>query len=88
VINILNVEEYLYGVVPKEMPPQWHPEALKAQDIAARTYALYQKEKNTNRDYDVITSTTSQVYGGAVVETEKSNQAVDETKGKSLLYNE
>jgi stage II sporulation protein D len=87
VINVLNVEDYLYGVVPKEMPPQWHPEALKAQAIAARTYALYQKEKNKNRDYDIIASTTSQVYGGAGIETEKSNQAVDETRGKVLLYN-
>lgn len=87
VINVLDVEDYLYGVLPKEMPPQWHLEALKAQAIAARTYALYQKEKNKNRDYDVIASTTSQVYGGVGVETEKSNHAVDETRGTVLLYN-
>ena len=65
VINVLDVEAYLYGVVPKEMSPQWHPEAFKAQAIAARTYALYQKEKNKDRDYDVIAATTFQVYGGA-----------------------
>jgi stage II sporulation protein D len=87
VINILDVDAYLYGVVPKEMSPQWHPEALKAQAIAARTYALYQKGKNKNRDYDVIASTTSQVYGGAGAEMKESNQAVDETRGMVILYN-
>lgn len=87
VINILDVEAYLYGVVPKEMSPQWHPEALKAQSIAARTYALYQKGKNKNKDYDVIASTTSQVYGGAGAEMEESNRAVDETRGILVLYN-
>ena len=86
VINVLDVEAYLYGVVPKEMSPQWHVEALKAQAIAARTYVLYQKEKNKNRDYDVIATTTSQVYGGRGAESEKSTQAVDETKGMVLLY--
>ncbi len=86
VIGVLDVEDYLYGVVPREMPPQWHSEALKAQAIAARTYALYQKGKNKNGDYDVIATTTSQVYGGAAAETAKSNQAVDETKGMVLLY--
>jgi stage II sporulation protein D len=87
VINILDVDAYLYGVVPKEMSPQWHTEALKAQAIAARTYVLYQKGKNKNKDYDVIASTTSQVYGGAGAEMKESNQAVDETKGMVILYN-
>ena len=86
VINVLGVEEYLYGVVPKEMSPLWHPEALKAQAIAARTYALDQKEKNKYRGYDIIAATTFQVYGGAGAESERSNEAVDETKGMVLLY--
>jgi stage II sporulation protein D len=86
VINVLDVEAYLYGVVPKEMSPQWHTEALKAQAIAARTYALDQKEKNKDRDYDIIADTTFQVYGGAGAESGRSNQAVDETKGMVLFY--
>jgi stage II sporulation protein D len=86
VINVLNVEAYLYGVVPKEMSPQWPPEALKAQAIAARTYVLYQKEKSKDKDYDVIATTASQVYGGAGAEAVRSNQAVDETTGMVLLY--
>jgi stage II sporulation protein D len=87
VINVLDAEAYLYGVVPKEMSPKWHIEALKAQAIAARTYVLYQKEKSKDRDYDVIATTASQVYGGAGAESVISNQAVDETKGMVLLYN-
>jgi len=86
VINVLDVEAYLYGVVPKEMSPQWYLEALKAQAIAARTYALYQKEKSKDKNYDVNATTASQVYGGAGVESPMSNQAVDETEGKVLLY--
>lgn len=86
VINVLDVESYLYGVIPKEMSPQWHMEALKAQAIAARTYVLYQKEKSKDREFDVIATTASQVYGGVGVESAMSNQAVDETKGMVLLY--
>ncbi|MGZ3580330.1 MAG: SpoIID/LytB domain-containing protein [Syntrophales bacterium] len=86
VINVLDVEAYLYGVVPKEMSPQWPLEALKAQSIAARTYALYQKEKSKDKDFDLIATTASQVYGGFAAESARSNQAVDETRGMVLLY--
>jgi stage II sporulation protein D len=87
VINILNVETYLYGVVPKEMSPQWFPEALKAQAIAARTYALYQVDKSRDREFDVLSTTASQVYGGAAVEMEKTSSAVDETRGMVIRHN-
>ncbi len=87
IINILGVEGYLYGVVPKEMSPQWFPEALKAQAVAARTYALYQMDKSKNRDFDVLSTTASQVYGGMSVEAEKASRAVDETKGVVIRHN-
>ncbi|MDO9527679.1 MAG: SpoIID/LytB domain-containing protein [Syntrophales bacterium] len=86
VINVLGLEEYLYGVVPKEMSPRWSSEALMAQAIVARSYAVYQKEKNKNKDYDVYSTTYSQVYGGYDVESEHSNRAVYETRGKMLVY--
>ena len=88
VVNIVRIEEYLYSVVPKEMPSRWPLEALKAQAVAARTYALYQKEKNKDKRYDVFASTASQVYGGYAVENKVTTRAVDETRGKVLLYNE
>jgi len=87
VINNIPVEQYLYGVVPKEMPHDWEKEALKAQAVAARTYALYIKDKSADKPYDVESTTTSQVYGGFDSEKEESNLAVDETQGQVLTYN-
>jgi stage II sporulation protein D len=86
IINVVKLEDYLYGVVPKEMSPQWPPEALKSQAVAARTYALYQKEKNRDKDYDVYASTYSQVYGGVGVEKETTTRAVNDTRGKVLRH--
>ena len=86
VINVLRLEEYLYSVVPKEMSSRWPMEALKSQAVAARTYALYQKEKNRDKDYDVYATTSSQVYGGFDVENEVTTRAVNETRGKVLFH--
>jgi stage II sporulation protein D len=86
VINILDIESYLYGVIPKEMSPQSPLEALKAQSVAARSFALYQRAKNKSKAYDVSASTGSQVYGGFSVESAAANRAVDETKGVVMMY--
>ena len=85
-INILNIEDYLYGVVPREMPPNWSLEALKAQAVVSRTYAIYQMERNRMKDYDTCNTTSSQVYGGCADERPTSNRAVDETRGKVLMH--
>jgi SpoIID/LytB domain protein len=70
-INDLKVEHYLYGVVPREMPASWPAEALKAQSIAARTYALNKKDRAraAKRLYDICATTNCQVYGGAARRT-------------------
>ncbi|MDO9567634.1 MAG: SpoIID/LytB domain-containing protein [Candidatus Desulfaltia sp.] len=86
VVNNIPVEQYLYGVVPKEMPHSWPKEALKAQAVAARTYALYIKDKSADKPYDVESTTTSQVYGGFDAEKEESNLAVDETRDQVITY--
>ncbi|MDI6776170.1 MAG: SpoIID/LytB domain-containing protein [Syntrophales bacterium] len=86
-INVVGLEAYLYGVVPKEMSREWPLEALKAQAVVSRTYTIYRKERSGNRSYDLCATITSQVYGGKEVESEKSNRAVDETRGIVLLYN-
>lgn len=88
VINRLPIEQYLYGVIPKEMPSTWSIEALKAQAIAARTYALYYKQQGKYRSqgFDVTNTTDSQVYGGLSAEMANSNNAVDATKGQILTY--
>ena len=84
-VNSLNLEKYLYGVVPGEMPSSWHPEALKTQAVAARTYALVSRK--TDGSFDVFADTRSQVYGGIEVEKAKTNAAVNATRGKVVLYN-
>ncbi|HEY5594072.1 MAG TPA: SpoIID/LytB domain-containing protein, partial [Nitrospiria bacterium] len=80
-INELDVEEYLKGVVPVEISPKWHPESLKVQAIIARTYVLYQRQVNLGKEYDVLATTADQVYGGRKKEHPAADQAVAETSG-------
>lgn len=87
VVNHLHIEKYLYGVVPKEMSWLWSAEALMAQAIASRTYALYIRAKQpANKIYDLAATTASQVYGGYSAEKEQASRAVDETFGKIMLF--
>jgi len=88
VINELSLEEYLYGVLPKEVSPGWPVEVLKAQAVAARTYALYVKSSGrfAARGFDICATQSCQVYGGADSEDERSNAAVDATRGQVLVY--
>jgi stage II sporulation protein D len=85
VINVADMETYLKGVVPREMNGKWDMEALKAQAVVARTYALYQIEKNSREAFDVCSTTNSQVYGGMDAELQNTSRAVDLTKGIVLL---
>lgn len=86
VINHLPPEQYLYGVVPGEMSPGWPKETLMAQAVAARTYALYVQSKSRDKAFDVISTTSSQVYGGYDAEAERSNSAVDLTRGQVITH--
>jgi len=84
-INVIEVEEYLRGVVPNEMPVRFGLEALKAQSVAARNYVLSPRTKSSV-NYDVVDSVASQVYYGANTETKVSDEAVLETTGIVALY--
>jgi stage II sporulation protein D len=84
VIDTLGLEAYLKGVVPAEMPSAWSPEALKAQAVAARSYAL--ANLTTGRAFDLYGDTRSQVFGGVKVENAATSGAVDATKGQVVLY--
>lgn len=86
VINTLSIEEYLYGVIAKEISPEWPQEAVKAQAVAARSYAINGRHKHEKDGFDVCTTTDCQVYGGVDAENFKSNRAVDETHGQVLSY--
>ncbi len=85
-VNMIEVEEYLKGVVPNEMPVSFGLEALKAQSVAARNYVLSPRTK-ASPNYDVVDSVASQVYYGANTEKPLSNQAVKETEGIVAIYN-
>lgn len=87
VINNVPLEDYIKGVVPSEMPSGWENEALKAQAIAARSYALANLGKRARYGYDLKDTTEDQVYGGASAETAKTNSAVNDTQGIVLTYN-
>ena len=83
-INTLNIEDYLIGVLPYEMG-DWFPiEALKAQAVAARTYALYNKGTG---EYDLRDDTGSQVYNGYDATNKNSITAINATRGEILTYN-
>lgn len=86
-INVLDLEHYLYGVVPAEIEADAPLEAVKAQAVAARTFALKNMGKNSKWGFDLTDSTSDQVYKGYDGERAYSNQAVDETRGKKMLYN-
>ncbi len=88
-INQIDMEEYLRGVVPNEMGPGVYPEleALKAQTVAARTYIVANLGQFAEDGYDVCDSAQCQVYKGAGTEYPLTNQAVDETRGVVLTYN-
>lgn len=87
VINILPFEEYLYGVVPCEIESNSHAEALKAQAVAARTYALNSMGEHDHLGFDLCNTVWCQVYKGYDYEKASTNKAVDDTKGKKITYN-
>lgn len=84
VVNTLGLEAYLQGVVPQEMPSDWPEEALKAQAVAARSYAL--ASRKPGGAFDVYGDVRSQVYGGIAAESPSTNAAVQATKGEVLRY--
>lgn len=86
VVDTLPIEQYLYGVIAKEISPDWPGEAVKAQAVAARTYALHSLNKHQDDGYDVCASTDCQVYGGYDSEAPGAVRAVDATKGKVIYY--
>jgi stage II sporulation protein D len=84
-IDVVGLEQYLYGVVPSEMPSTWSAEALKAQAVVARSYAL--ATRKVAAPFDLYPDTRSQVYLGISNEKPSTNSAVDSTAGRVLLFN-
>jgi stage II sporulation protein D len=85
-VNRVSLEGYVQGVVPREMPASWHQAALRAQAIAARTYAAYGLDSPLSSRAALCDTTACQVYGGLTAEDPRSNQAVAATKGMVREY--
>jgi len=85
VVDVVGLEAYLKGVVPAEMPSGWPAEALKAQAVAARSYALANLHKG--KDFDLYSDTRDQVYGGIAAEWQSASDAITATKGRVVLWN-
>jgi SpoIID/LytB domain protein len=96
VLDVVDMESYLRGVVPRESPSSWPAAALQAQAIAARSYAEYEREHAGSRDYDICDSTSCQVYGGTTevtsggsvipLEAASSDAAVKATANQIRTY--
>lgn len=87
VVNEVDLEQYLQGVVPSEMPADWPMEALKTQAVISRTYALYQKRQNKNREYDLPASVLGQVYKGESARHPRPAEAIERTSRLIATYN-
>jgi len=86
VINELGVEGYLYGVMTREVSPEWSMEALKAQAVVSRTYVMKNLGKHDREGFDLSATITSQVYGGVEAEDDRTSKAVDLTQGEVITY--
>ena len=83
-VNIVPVDDYLRSVVPEEMPVDWPAEAIKAQSVAARSFALASRGRHASEGYDLCTTTHCQLYTGTAAEKSVSNAAIKATRGEVL----
>ena len=80
------MDDYVKGVVPREMPTSWEAAAVRAQAVAARTYAAWDRAAHPTRSYHTCDTTSCQVYGGLAAEDSRGNAAVDATAKQVLTY--
>jgi stage II sporulation protein D len=85
-VNELSIDDYLQGVLGREIPQSWPLEVLKAQAVASRTYVLSNRGRHRKDGYDVCATVHCQVYGGWGVETEVINDAVQSTRGEVIVH--
>jgi stage II sporulation protein D len=85
-VNVLSMDNYVKGVIPAEMPASWATEAVRAQAVAARTYAAWSRAQAARRYYQICDTTSCQVYGGVGAEDPRSNAAVSDTARRILTF--
>ena len=86
IVNEISMEDYLKGVLPREVSPKWDFETLKAQAIASRTYAFFKAMEQQGKRYALTKDVSSQVYGGKTSESTMTSKAVEATRGLVLTY--
>jgi stage II sporulation protein D len=85
-VDVVTVEDYLRAVVPAEMPASWSPEAVKAQAVAARTYAVWSRDQRARLPWQICDTYSCQVYRGVAEEDPRTDLAVAQTAGQVLTY--
>ncbi|MBD1913647.1 MULTISPECIES: SpoIID/LytB domain-containing protein [unclassified Leptolyngbya] len=85
-VNLIDLEQYLYSVVGSEMPASWHPDALRAQAIAARSYALIHISRPASTWFDLGNNERWQAYNGVESEANSTYAAVSDTSAQVLTY--
>ena len=86
VVNVVQTEDYLAGVLPEELSSAWPQEAQKAQAVAARTFALHSRGRHKSEGFDLCATTHCQSYGGIAAEEQGSTAAIAATYGEVLTY--
>ncbi len=86
VVNLVDFDDYLCGVVPREVSASWNYEAVKAQSVVSRTFAMMNLNKYQKYGFNLDNTTNSQAYAGVSIEHPASNKAVAETHGEVVLY--
>lgn len=86
ITNVVFMNNYLYGVISREMSPSWHKEALKAQAVCARNYAANNLNKHSEYGFDLCNTVCCQAYSGTRFETKDSYAPVDDTSNQILTY--
>ena len=86
-VNVLSIDDYLRGVVPAEMPASWEQAALRAQAVAARSYAAWSRATRASSYWQICDTTSCQVYAGAGIEDSRADNAIAATAGKIRTYN-
>lgn len=85
-VNTVSMENYVRAVVPSEMPTSWHPNAVRVQAVAARTYGAFLRDRSSSSGYDICDTTACQVYRGMDNETANGNSAVSATANVIMAY--
>jgi SpoIID/LytB domain protein len=85
-VNKVSLEGYVRGVVPREMPASWKPAALRAQAVAARTYAAFEVDSSSDPRFNLCDDSSCQVYGGLTAQVASTDRATDATAGQVRTY--